>query len=100
MLWLGGEHDIATADVVAGALAAAIATDHTDVIVDLSGVEFLGAATIHLLERSRVLLRRQGRSLTLGFPSKCARRALALADLPLLDDTIPHDNGHGVRNGS
>ena len=98
MLWLGGEHDIATADVVAGALATAIATDHADVIVDLSGVEFLGAAPIHLLQRSRVLLRRQGRSLTLGFPSKCARRALAVADLPLLDDPIPHDDGHALRS--
>ena len=90
VLWLDGEHDIATADVVAGALAEAIATDHADVIVDLSGVEFLGAVTIHVLRRSRVLLRGQSRSMTLRCPSKCATRVLAL--------TWPSMGG-GVRNG-
>ena len=96
VLWLDGEHDIATADVLAGALAKAIATDHADLIVDLSGTQFVGAATIHLLRRSRVLLRRQGRSMTLRFPSKCASRVLALCDLPLLGGPVPHDDGHNL----
>jgi anti-anti-sigma factor len=98
VVWLDGEHDVASADVVAAALAKAIATDHAEVVVDLSGVEFLGAVTIHLLRHSRVLLRRQGRSMTLRFPSKCARRVLLLADLPFLDDPLPHGGGHGVRS--
>ena len=101
VLWLEGEHDIATADVVAGALANAIANDHADLVIDLSGVEFLGAVTIHLLRHSGVLLRRQGRSMTLRFPSNCARRVLALCDLPFLalGDPIPNDDGHGLHSG-
>lgn len=94
VVWLDGEHDIATAEVLAGALAEAIATDHADVVVDLSGVELLGAVTIHLLRRSRALLRHRGRTMTLQFPSKCARRVLALCGLPLQDLPIPHPSAH------
>jgi anti-anti-sigma factor len=78
---LYGEHDIATLAELSRAIAGAIALDDADVVVDLSGVEFMGAATATVIERARDFLRARSRELTVRAPSRCARRLLDLCGL-------------------
>jgi anti-anti-sigma factor len=77
---LRGEYDMSTAPALAALLAAAIGRDGTEVVIDLSGVEFIDAATIGVIIRAREFLqsRAPSRSLTLRSPSPCARRILGL----------------------
>lgn len=81
VVWLSGEHDIATEGALRGVLAEAIALDNTDLVVDLSAVQFMGASTVGVLVRARRRLRRQSRDLVLRSPSGCARRVLDLCGL-------------------
>lgn len=81
IVWLDGEHDIATGTVVADSLARATSADGADLIVDLSGVTFFGAATLGVLIRGRNILRGESRNLTLRSPSRCARRVLDVCGL-------------------
>jgi anti-sigma B factor antagonist len=81
VVWLDGEHDISTLLLLTDTLATAIAADAADLVVDLSGVTFIGAATINELIRGRTTLRHQSRSLTLRSPSRCAQRLLDVCGL-------------------
>lgn len=81
VVWLDGEHDIATVFVLTDTLERAISADDADLIVDLSGVTFIGSATIDVLMHVRNILQAQARSLTLRSPSRCARRVLELCGL-------------------
>ena len=81
ILWLAGEHDIATVPVVLDAVADATMVDDADLVVDLSGVTFMGAATIGALIGSRNRLLPQCRNLTLRSPSRSARRVLDVCGL-------------------
>ena len=81
VIWLEGEHDIATVPALADTLARAISGDAADLVIDLSGVEFIGAATIDELIRCRARLCLQSRTLTVRSPSRCARRLLDLCGL-------------------
>jgi anti-anti-sigma factor len=86
VLWLTGEYDLATVSHLADTLAIAICADRAGLIVDLSGVTFIGAATIPVLSRGRDILQAQSRTFTLRSPSRSARRVLDLcgmADLVL-----------------
>lgn len=76
VVWLDGDHDVATVFALADALEQATLVDGADLIVDLSGVTFIGAATIGVLLRVLDNLRRQSRSLTLRSPSRCAMRVI------------------------
>ena len=75
---LDGEHDISTIDADNEALTAAIASCDTDVVLDVSGVTFMSAATVGLIVRARQVLENQSRSLTLQSPSTSAKRVLDL----------------------
>jgi anti-anti-sigma factor len=86
VVWLEGEHDVATVAVLAGTLANVTSADDANVIVDLSGVTFMSTATIDELIRARNLLLGLYRNLTLRSPSKCARRLLDLCGLADLVD--------------
>ncbi len=81
VVWLDGEHDIATAAILADTLAKVTSADDADLIVDLSGVTFMSTATVDQLIRARNLLLGLSRNLTLRSPSKCARRLLDLCGL-------------------
>jgi anti-anti-sigma factor len=81
VVWLDGEHDIATVPVLIDTLTDAISAHDADLIVDLSGVTFMGVATIGALISGRNLLRQQSHSLSVRSPSKCARRVLNLCGL-------------------
>ena len=94
VVWLQGEHDLSTAAALADTLARAIALDDADLVIDLSEVQFMSAATVGIIVRADALLRAQSRSLALRAPSTCARRVLELCgvagELDLdLEDTAP-----------
>jgi anti-anti-sigma factor len=76
VVWLDGEHDVATLSVLADILRRATSSDDADVVVDLSGVTFFSAATLGELVTGRNALRRLSRSLMVRSPSKCARRVI------------------------
>ena len=78
VVWLDGEHDIATVPVLIDTLTDAISAHDADLIVDLSGVTFMGVATIGALIGARNLLRRQSRTLTVRSPSRCVTRILTM----------------------
>jgi anti-anti-sigma factor len=81
VIWLDGEHDIATVAGLADTLANVISADDADLIVDLSGVTFMSTATIDELVRARNLLLGLSRNLTLRSPSRWVRRLLDLCGL-------------------
>jgi anti-anti-sigma regulatory factor len=62
-------------------MAQAIALGDADLVVDLSRVELMTAATVGVLVRARELLRVRSRSLLVRSPSTRARRVLELSDL-------------------
>src|SRR5688572_23451043 len=74
VVWLRGEHDIATLGDVSEAVARAMAFDRADLVIDLSDVTFLSAATVGILMGARDILRQESRSLTLRAPSAAALR--------------------------
>jgi anti-anti-sigma factor len=94
VVWLSGEHDLSTVAALSGTLAGALALDDADLVVDLSAVEFMGAATIDVIVRAKELLDLRSRAPTLRSPSKSARRVFdlcGLADLigPSSADAVP-----------
>lgn len=86
VLWLRGEHDISTVAALSETMADAIALDDGDLVVDLSGVEFIGAATVGVIVRAHNLLRLRSRSLVVRSPTKSAKRMLDLCGLAGLLD--------------
>lgn len=94
VVWLRGEHDIATVAALSETLALAVAFDDADFAIDLSGVEFMGAATVDVIIRTRELLATQSRSLVLRSPSRSARRVFDLCGVVYPLDPR-RDNGAG-----
>ena len=83
-VWLGGKQDFSTVAELSDTLARAIAVDDVDLVVDLSEVQFMGAAAVGVLIRARQFLELRSRSLLFRTPSSCARQVLdacGLADL-------------------
>lgn len=78
---LRGELDAFTAGALSETIARAMALDESDLVIDLSGVEFMAVATVGVLCHTGELLRLQSRSLVLRSPSKCAKRVLDLCGL-------------------
>ena len=85
---LEGELDAAALNTLVDAFDKAIAEDDSDVVVDLAGVEFIGAAWIGTLVRSRASLQSQDRVLTLRSPSRMVNRLLELCGLSYLIEPI------------
>ena len=92
VIWLQGEHDISTTVALTDTLARAVALDDADLVIDLSEVQFMSAATVGILVRTDDLLRQQSRSLTLRAPSTCARRVLELCGVAGDLDLDPADS--------
>jgi anti-anti-sigma factor len=91
VVWLRGEHDGFAVHELVVTMARAITLGHAELVVDLSGVEFMGAATVGVIVRARALLRTRSRSLVLRAPSRCARHLLDLCGLADLVDPRPGD---------
>ncbi len=81
VIWLAGEHDIASDGALCLALAHAIASGPAALVVDLSGVEFMSASTLGTIARAREVLRQRSRSLTVRSPSAFVRRIIDACDL-------------------
>jgi anti-anti-sigma factor len=78
VVFLRGEHDAFTSGLLANALATAISDDDHNLVLDLSEVVFMGAATVGVIVRAREFLRVRGRVLTVRSPSSQARRVVQL----------------------
>jgi anti-anti-sigma factor len=89
VVWLDGEHDIATSGELSATLVQAIAIGDDDLVVDLSEVQFMDASTIGVIVRARNLLLSRARSLSLRDPARCARRVLDVCGLAELIDSGP-----------
>ncbi len=81
VLWLRGDHDVATVGGLSEWVTDAIAADTDDVVVDLSGVTFMDGSTVGVLVRAHDLLRTCSRSLVVRSPSRCARRVIDVCGL-------------------
>jgi anti-anti-sigma factor len=91
VVWLRSEHDVSTVAALAETMARAVALDDRDLIVDLSGVQFMDAATVGVIIRARDFLRLRSRSLRLRSPSTHTRRVFDLCGLADLRDPRPVD---------
>lgn len=86
VVWLQGEHDIANVAPLREVLDGAAAADEVDVVVDLTDVTFISAATVGALVHARGSLREHSRDLVLRSPSECARRVLDVCEVPYVAD--------------
>lgn len=86
VVWLRGEQDVTTVAALSQALARGIALDDADLVVDLSEVRFMDAATIGVIIRARNVLRLRSRSLALRSAWGLTRRVLDLCGLVDLID--------------
>lgn len=89
VVWLRGEHDLATVAELAETMARAIAIDDADLVIDMSDVEFMDASTVRLIVRTRDFLRTRTRALGVRAPSDCARLVLDRCGLSHLVDPHP-----------
>jgi anti-anti-sigma factor len=89
VVWVRGEHDIATKDSLVVAIAYAGQLEHADVFVDLSELTFMDASTIGAIIGSANRLRSHSQSLALRAPSPWAFRVLDLCGLaPLVHPAV------------
>ncbi len=76
VVWLLGEHDLTTVAALSDTLARAIAVDDADLVVDLSEVQLMSAATVGVLVRTREFLTARSRDLVLRSPTGLSRLVL------------------------
>jgi anti-anti-sigma factor len=88
---LSGEHDLSTVDAFSQTLARVFALDDGDVVLDLSGVQFMGAATIDVIVRAKDALDLRSRVLTLRSPSVSAQPVVDLCGLADLVEACSTD---------
>ena len=81
VVWVSGEHDIATKASLAVTVAGAAKLDNVPVVVDLSAVTFMDASTAGAIVGSRNRLRSRGQLLMVRAPSPRALRVLELCGL-------------------
>ena len=87
---LRGEHDLSTTSGLWQTMARAIELTDTDLAIDLSEVDFMGAATVNVILRAAQLLEQRSRSLTVRSPSKAALRVLELCGLTAIVEPEPN----------
>ena len=76
-----GELDVLTEAVLAGALAATVDDGHRDIVVDMGGVTFLGAAGLGVLARVSRRLSEIGGTITVRSASGRIRRVFDIAGM-------------------
>ena len=89
VVWVRGAQDSSTVVALCMTVARAIALDDADLVIDLSEVTFMDAATVEVMVRAEAFLRDRSRSLTLRSPSSHAWRVLGVAGLAELVDARP-----------
>lgn len=96
VICLCGEHDISTVDALSEVVEQAMSLDDADVELDLSDVQYMSAATIGVIVRTREWLQVRSRSLVLRSPSRIARRLCDLCGLDYLGGPGPVDAAAGA----
>lgn len=81
VVWVRGDQDLSTVAVLSETMNRAIALDDANLVIDLSDVQFMGAATIGAIVEAREVLRLRARTLALRAPSPCAQRVVGLCGL-------------------
>jgi len=89
VVWLRGEHDLSTVDVLSEALASAT----TDVTIDLSGVDFMDSTTLMAILQAASSADALGKAVALRNPSPSARHLLDVCGLDELLEPTPGDPG-------
>jgi len=85
---LRGELDAAALYSLAETFGDAMTLDDSDVVIDMADVDFIGAAWIGALVRSRASLEAEDRALTVRSPSRVANRLLDLCGLSYLIEPV------------
>ena len=81
VVWLGGEHDLSSVEELMQAIATALDSGRSDLIIDLSRVEFIDSTTIDQILAARIRLEAEGRKARVRDPSPAARYVLEICDL-------------------
>jgi anti-anti-sigma factor len=89
VVWVRGEHDMATRAELFVTIAQAARLADDDVVVDLSGVTFMDASTMGALVLAHNRLRARSRSLCVRAPSPPARRLFDVCGLVRLVEEPP-----------
>jgi anti-anti-sigma factor len=92
VVWIVGEHDAADAQDLSDLLSSATKVGRGDVVIDLSRVKFMSAATIGVIVGCRNALKLEARAVTVRSPSPCATRLLDLCAVPYANDTESTDD--------
>jgi len=93
LIYVSGEIDIATCERLRDAIEPHLGPQQT-IILDLSDVEFMDSACLHVLEQARGTLTADGGSLFLRNPSVAAHRLVTISglqDLLQADADTPRD---------
>lgn len=81
VIGLAGEHDMSSVEELVQAIATALDAGRSDLIFDLSRVEFMDSTIIRQLLRARTRLGADGRTARVRDPSLAARYVLKLCGL-------------------
>jgi anti-anti-sigma factor len=81
VVWLRGEHDVASKELLTEVLIRAVALGQPTVVIDMSQVQFISAASIGVIVRAKNVLRHSGRPLVLRAPSNHVRWVFGLCGL-------------------
>lgn len=84
VVWLHAEHDASNIRELSEAIRRAVYIDGTHVILDLSDVTFMCAATVGVIVEAKSLLDALALTLRLRRPSRYARRIIELCNLSQL----------------
>jgi anti-anti-sigma factor len=87
VIWLAGEHDMTSVEELSQAIVSVVDAGRSDVIFNLSRVEFMDSTVIHQLVRARTRLGADGRTARVRDPSPAARYVLGLCGLTHLVET-------------
>ena len=81
VVWLRGEHDLSSVAEFRQAIATAVDASRSDLVIDLSRVEFMDSTTIDQILAARVRLGAEGRKVRVRDPSPAARYLLEICAL-------------------
>jgi anti-anti-sigma factor len=86
VVWLGGDHDLHSVEDLVRAIATAAGAGRSDLVFDLSRVDFMDSTTIDRILAACTILGEDGRVARIRNPSPVARRLLELCRLTDLVD--------------
>jgi anti-anti-sigma factor len=88
VIWLSGDHDIATKDLLVATIGEAVALGEPAVVLDMSEARIVSAATIGVIIGTKRVLAEQGRPLVLRAPPPCVRRVFEACELSYFLDGV------------